>query len=206
MPSVRGKPEGVVRASLFRLGFKKPSPFSFFCGPHERSWGPLFWYYSPSAGTHPTTPALIPESDPRAPIPMPDVTVTRRLMFNAAHRVHNPALSDEENARLFGKCNNPNWHGHNYTLDVSVQGPIDARTGYVMDLGVLKQLVEERVVNKIDHKNFNLDVDFMRGVIPTSENIIVAIWRELEPAIRPSRLTRLVLWETTNNYVEYAGE
>ena len=137
---------------------------------------------------------------------MPDVTVTRRLMFNAAHRVHNPTLSDEENARLFGKCNNPNWHGHNYTLDVSVQGPIDARTGYVMDLGVLKQLVEERVVDKIDHKNFNLDVDFMRGVIPTSENIIVAIWRELEPAIRPSRLTRLVLWETTNNYVEYSGE
>jgi 6-pyruvoyltetrahydropterin/6-carboxytetrahydropterin synthase len=137
---------------------------------------------------------------------MPDVTVTRRLMFNAAHRVHNPTLSDEENARLFGKCNNPNWHGHNYTLDVSVQGPIDARTGYVIDLGVLKQLVEERVVNKIDHKNFNLDVDFMRGVIPTSENIIVAIWRELEPAIRPSRLTRLVLWETTNNYVEYSGE
>jgi len=137
---------------------------------------------------------------------MPDVIVTRRLMFNAAHRVHNPTLSDEENARLFGKCNNPNWHGHNYTLDVSVQGPIDARTGYVMDLGVLKQLVEERVVNKIDHKNFNLDVDFMRGVIPTSENIIVAIWRELEPAIRPSRLTRLVLWETTNNYVEYSGE
>jgi len=137
---------------------------------------------------------------------MPDVTVTRRLMFNAAHRVHNPTLSDEENARLFGKCNNPNWHGHNYTLDVSVQGPIDARTGYVIDLGVLKQLVEERVVNKINHKNFNLDVDFMRGVIPTSENIIVAIWRELEPAIRPSRLTRLVLWETTNNYVEYSGE
>jgi len=137
---------------------------------------------------------------------MPDVTVTRRLMFNAAHRVHNPALSDAENARLFGKCNNPNWHGHNYTLDVSVRGPIDARTGYVIDLGVLKQLVEDRVVNKIDHKNFNLDVDFMRGVIPTSENIIVAIWRELEPAIRPSRLTRLVLWETSNNYVEYAGE
>ena len=137
---------------------------------------------------------------------MPDVTVTRRLMFNAAHRVHNPALSDAENTRLFGKCNNPNWHGHNYTLDVSVRGAIDGRTGYVMDLGILKQLVEERVVNKIDHKNLNLDVDFMRGVIPTSENIIVAIWRELEPAIRPGRLTRLVLWETPNNYVEYSGE
>ena len=137
---------------------------------------------------------------------MPDVTVTRRLMFNAAHRVHNPALSDDENTRLFGKCNNPNWHGHNYTLDVSVRGPIDARTGYVVDLGLLKRLVEERVVNQIDHRNFNLDVAFMRDVIPTSENIVVAIWRELEPAIRPGRLARLVLWETPNNYVEYAGE
>ena len=137
---------------------------------------------------------------------MPIVTVTRRLQFNAAHRVHNPALSDEENTRLFGKCNNPNWHGHNYTLDVSVSGPVDDRTGYVLDLGALKKIVEERAVNLIDHKNFNLDVPFMRDVIPTSENIIVAIWRELEPAIRPGRLVRLLLWETTNNYVEYSGE
>jgi 6-pyruvoyltetrahydropterin/6-carboxytetrahydropterin synthase len=137
---------------------------------------------------------------------MPEVTVTRRLMFNAAHRVHNPELSDAENARLFGKCNNPNWHGHNYTLDVSVRGPIDKRTGYVIDLGVLKRIVEERVIGKIDHKNLNLDVDFMQGVNPTSENIIVAMWRELEPAVKPGRLIRLVLWETTNNYVEYTGE
>jgi 6-pyruvoyltetrahydropterin/6-carboxytetrahydropterin synthase len=137
---------------------------------------------------------------------MPHVTVTRRLMFNAAHRVHNPALSDEENRRIFGKCNNPNGHGHNYTLDVSVRGSIDERTGYVMDLGLLKTLVEERAVNRMDHRNFNLDVDFMHGVIPTSENIIVAIWRELEPAVHPGTLVRLVLWETTNNYVEYTGD
>jgi 6-pyruvoyltetrahydropterin/6-carboxytetrahydropterin synthase len=137
---------------------------------------------------------------------MPDVTVTRRLMFNAAHRVHNPELPEAENERLFGKCNNPNWHGHNYTLDVSVRGPIDPRTGYVIDLGVLKQLVKERVVDRIDHKNLNLDVPFMRGIIPTSENIITAMWRELEPAVRPGRLVRLVLWETPNNYVEYTGE
>jgi 6-pyruvoyltetrahydropterin/6-carboxytetrahydropterin synthase len=137
---------------------------------------------------------------------MPLVTVTRRLQFNAAHRVHNPALSDEENERTFGKCNNPNWHGHNYTLDVSVRGDVDERTGYVIDLGVLKKLVEERAVNLIDHKNLNLDVPFMRGVIPTSENIVVAIWRELDAAIRPGKLTRLVLWETPNNYVEYTGE
>ena len=137
---------------------------------------------------------------------MPTVTVTRLLRFNAAHRVHNPALSDEENIRLFGKCNNPNWHGHNYTLDVSVSGEVDERTGYVLDLGVLKKIVEERAVNLIDHRNFNLDVPFMRGVIPTSENIVVAIWRELEPAIRPGKLVRLVMWETPNNYVEYTGE
>ena len=137
---------------------------------------------------------------------MPQVTVTRRLQFNAAHRVHNPDLPDAENVRLFGKCNNPNWHGHNYTLDVSVRGEIDARTGYVLDLGVLKQIVEERAVNKIDHKNLNLDVDFMHGIIPTSENIIVAIWKQLAPAITPATLVRLVLWETPNNYVEYSGE
>ena len=137
---------------------------------------------------------------------MTEVTVTRRLMFNAAHRVHNPDLSDAENERLFGKCNNPNWHGHNYTLDVSVRGPIEARTGYVLDLGVLKGIVTERVVGKIDHKNLNLDVDFMRGIIPTSENIITAIWRELEPVVHPGRLVRLVLWETPNNYVQYTGE
>ena len=127
-------------------------------------------------------------------------------MFNAAHRVHNPELSDAENLRLFGKCNNPNWHGHNYTLDVSVKGEIDPRTGYVIDLGLLKGIVEEHAVDKIDHKNVNLDVDFMRGVIPTSENIIVAIWKQLEPAIRPRTLVRLVLWETANNYVEYTGD
>ena len=136
---------------------------------------------------------------------MPEVTVTRRMHFNAAHRVHNPALSDEENQRLFGRCNNPNWHGHNYILDVSVAGPVEARTGYVMDLAVLKRVVQEAVIDKIDHRNFNLEVDFMRGVIPTAENIVVGCWRVLEPRVLPARLVRLVLWETPNNYVEYEG-
>ncbi len=136
---------------------------------------------------------------------MPVVTVTRRLHFNAAHRVHNPALSDEENRALFGKCNNPNWHGHNYVLDVSVTGSIDARTGYVVDLSQLKTIVERDVIDQIDHRNFNLDVDFMRGTIPTSENIIVGIWRILEPAVAPAKLSKLVLWETPNNSVEYDG-
>ena len=137
---------------------------------------------------------------------VPHVTVTRRLLFNAAHRVHNPALSDEENTALFGKCNNPNWHGHNYTLDVSVTGPVDERTGYVIDLAKLKQVVTREVIDKVDHKNFNLEVDFMQGVIPTTENIVVAMWNVLAPAITPARLRRLVLWETPNNYVEYEGE
>ncbi len=136
---------------------------------------------------------------------MPRVTVTRRLRFNAAHRVHNPALSDQENAAIFGKCNNPNWHGHNYILDVSVEGDIDDRTGYVFDLGALKQIVEREIVDKVDHRNFNLDVDFMESVIPTSENIIVAFWRLLDDRVKPARLAKLVLWETENNYVEYTG-
>lgn len=137
---------------------------------------------------------------------MPVVSVTRRLRFNAAHRVHNPALSDEENSALFGKCNNPNWHGHNYQLDVSVTGEIDARTGYVMDLGVLRAIVQREVIDKLDHRNLNLDVDFLAGINPTSENIVVACWNVLAPALLPRRLTRLRLWETENNHVEYEGE
>ena len=133
------------------------------------------------------------------------VTITRRLQFNAAHRVHNPALSDAENKALFGKCNNPNWHGHNYTLDVSVSGPVDEKTGYVVDLSHIKRVVEREVIDKVDHRNFNLEVDFMQGVIPTTENIVVAMWRVIEPAMRPAKLTKLVLWETQNNYVEYDG-
>ncbi|HEU4997248.1 MAG TPA: 6-carboxytetrahydropterin synthase [Gemmatimonadaceae bacterium] len=136
---------------------------------------------------------------------LPHVTVTRRLHFSAAHRVHNPAMSDEENRRTFGKCNNPNWHGHNYILDVSVRGPLDERTGYVIDLTRVKEIVQQQVIDKVDHRNLNVEVDFLRDTIPTTENVIVAFWRVLEPALRPARLTRLVLWETVNNYVEYDG-
>ena len=136
----------------------------------------------------------------------PQVTVTRRLHFSAAHRVHNPAMSDEENRRVFGKCNNPNWHGHNYILDVSVTGTLDEKTGYVIDLSRVKQIVEERVVQFVDHRNLNLEVEFLRGIIPTTENVVVAFWRVLEPALKPARLTKLVLWETVNNYVEYGGD
>lgn len=135
----------------------------------------------------------------------PQVTVTRRLHFSAAHRVHNPAMSDDENRRTFGKCNNPNWHGHNYILDVSVRGPLDARTGYVIDLSRVKEIVHTHVIDKVDHRNLNIEVDFLAEMIPTTENVVVAFWRVLEPALKPARLTRLVLWETVNNYVEYDG-
>ncbi len=137
---------------------------------------------------------------------MPVVTITRRLRFNAAHRVHNPALSDAENTALFGKCNNPNWHGHNYTLDVSVTGPIDPVSGYVMDLARLRDLVEREVLEQVDHRNLNLDVPFMTGINPTSENLVVAIWNVLAPQVTPAALTRLRLWETEHNFVDYHGE
>jgi 6-pyruvoyltetrahydropterin/6-carboxytetrahydropterin synthase len=136
---------------------------------------------------------------------MPQVTVTRRLNFNAAHRLHNPELSESENRELFGLCNNPNWHGHNYRLDVSVIGEVDERTGYVIDLKRLRDIVEMHLIDKMDHKNLNVEVDFMRGVNPTAENIVIACWRVLEPVVRPGRLKRLRLWETDNNYVEYEG-
>lgn len=137
---------------------------------------------------------------------MPRVTVTRRVHFNAAHRVHNPALSDEENERLFGRCNNPNWHGHNYVLDVSVEGEPDPVTGYVMDLARLRDIIQREVLSEVDHRNFNIDVPFMRDVIPTTENIVVTFWRRIQPHVAPARLKRIVLWETENNYVEYSGE
>lgn len=137
---------------------------------------------------------------------MPIVTATRRLRFNAAHRIHNPALSDEENTRLFGKCNNPNWHGHNYVLEVSVTGEVDPTSGYVMDLGVLRDVVEREVIEPMDHRNLNLEVPFLRGINPTSENIVVACWHALLPHVAPARLSKLRLWETENNYVEYSGD
>lgn len=136
---------------------------------------------------------------------MPIVTVTRRLHFNAAHRVHNPALSDEENQRLFGKCNNPNWHGHNYVLEVSVRGPVEERTGYVMDLARLRDLVTREVVSRVDHRNMNIDVDFMQGVIPTTENIAIACWRLIAPLVAPATLVCVRLSESENNWVEYDG-
>lgn len=137
---------------------------------------------------------------------MPTVYVTRRVHFNAAHRLHNPDKSDAWNREVFGKCNSPNYHGHNYVLKVTVAGEPDPETGYVIDLGDLKQLLHERVIDKVDHKNLNLEVDFMEGVLTSTENFIVAIWNELEGALPSGRLHRLQLYETERNMAEYMGE
>jgi 6-pyruvoyltetrahydropterin/6-carboxytetrahydropterin synthase len=140
----------------------------------------------------------------------PQVIVTRRTHFNAAHRLHNPVLPDAENARLFGPCANPNYHGHNYNLDVSVIGGVDPATGYVLDIKSLKDLVEEHVLRRLDHKNLNLDVPEFRDptppLNPTAENIVIVCWKLLEPVIPRGKLHRLVLWETDRNLVEYRGE
>lgn len=135
---------------------------------------------------------------------MPSVTVTRRVHFNAAHRLHNPALSDDENRRIFGACNNPNYHGHNYELEVSVTGAVDPVTGYVADLGEVKAIVEELVLARLDHRNLNLDVPEFARLNPTTENLVVIIWRLLDGRL-PGTLTRLVLWETPRNCVAYEG-
>ena len=135
----------------------------------------------------------------------PVVTVTRRAHFNAAHRLHNPALSEAENARIFGPCANLNYHGHNYNLDVSVTGEVDPATGYVIDIKTLKDLIETHVSRRFDHKNLNLDVPEFRDTIPTAENIVLVCWRLLAPVIPRGRLSRIVLWETERNLVEYTG-
>jgi 6-pyruvoyltetrahydropterin/6-carboxytetrahydropterin synthase len=137
---------------------------------------------------------------------MPTVKVTRRLHFSAAHRLFNPAYSDAKNLEVFGLCSNPNWHGHNYELDVTVEGEMDPSTGFVIDLKKLRDVAEEVVVNDVDHRNLNLDVDWLQGVLPTTENLVVAIWNRLVDRIPAGRLVRLVLWETPRNYVEYSGE
>ncbi|MCF8267143.1 MAG: 6-carboxytetrahydropterin synthase [Ignavibacteriales bacterium] len=134
------------------------------------------------------------------------IYVTRREVFSAAHRLHNDNLSAEENWNLFGKCNNPNGHGHNYVLEVVVAGEIDCITGYVIDLKILKEIIRKNVIAKVDHKNLNYDVDFLSGKNPTAENIALGIWQQLEGKIPSGTLFSVKLYETENNYVEYRGE
>jgi 6-pyruvoyltetrahydropterin/6-carboxytetrahydropterin synthase len=133
------------------------------------------------------------------------VYVTRRETFAAAHRLFKEGLSDEENLKMFGKCSSPNWHGHNYKLEVVVAGEIDPATGFVLDIKRLKEIIHRYVISKVDHKNLNIDTDFMRGLIPTSENIVIAIWDQLVDKIPAGKLYSVKLFETENNYFEYRG-
>ena len=132
--------------------------------------------------------------------------MTRRETFAAAHRLYKDGLSDKENLEMFGKCSNPNWHGHNYTLEVVVAGEINPSTGFVLDIKHLKEIIHQNVISKVDHKNLNIDTDFMRGLIPTSENIVVSIWKQLADKIPGGKLFSVKLYETENNYFEYRGE
>lgn len=137
---------------------------------------------------------------------MPRATVVRRVHFNAAHRLHNPARSDEWNRETFGPCNHPNYHGHNYEADLCVEAEIDAVTGYALDVGVLKRLFDEHVHVHLDHRNLNLDVPWFAERLPSAENIAVFIWEQIAPRLPAGRLSCVRLWETPRNYVEYRGE
>jgi 6-pyruvoyltetrahydropterin/6-carboxytetrahydropterin synthase len=135
------------------------------------------------------------------------IYITRRERFNAAHKLFKAEWSDEKNLEIFGKCSNPNWHGHNYELYVTVKGSINPETGFVVDLKFLSKLIKERVIDKLDHANINLDVDFMKGRMASTEVLALAIWEQLEAPIREEGclLHCVKLYETENNFVEYFG-
>lgn len=134
------------------------------------------------------------------------IHVTRRAEFSASHYYHNPELSPEENRRIFGKCNNPHGHGHNYALEVTVAGDVNPTTGMVLDLKDLKKLLEEEVLEVMDHKFLNMDVPVFAKKIPTTENIAVEIWNLIAPKLSFGRLHRIRLYETSDLYVDYYGE
>ena len=138
------------------------------------------------------------------------IYVSRKEHFNAAHKVSNPAWSKEKNLEVFGPCANENWHGHNYDLIVTVKGTPNPDTGFVMDLKKLSDLIRNEVIEKLDHKNLNLDVDFMKGKMASTENLVFEIWKILAPrisALEPkASLHSIRLFETINNYIEYFGE
>ncbi|MCE3227597.1 MAG: hypothetical protein K0S32_2148 [Bacteroidetes bacterium] len=131
------------------------------------------------------------------------IAVYRKEHFNAAHRLHNPALSDSENAMLFGKCNHPNYHGHNYELIVKVTGEVDPKTGYVIDMKLLGDLVKKEVIEKFDHRNLNLDTKEFKELNPTAENIAMVIHNLLEPKLDKRYELKIILYETERNFVEF---
>lgn len=136
------------------------------------------------------------------------IYITRRECFNAAHRLFKAEYSDEQNLSVFGKCSNPNWHGHNYTLFVTVKGDVNPDTGFLVNLKDLSAIIDQRVIEKLDHRNINLEVDFMAGKLASTENLAIGIWNELSEPITTmgASLHCIKLYETENNFVEYHGD
>lgn len=134
------------------------------------------------------------------------VYVTRRETFSAAHRLYNPKFSEIENKKIFGKCSNPNGHGHNYVLEVVVSGNPDKETGFVINISELKEIIKEHILEKVDHKNLNVETDFLKDTIPTTENIATGIWNVLVDKIPKGKLYSVKLSETEKNFFEYRGE
>lgn len=136
------------------------------------------------------------------------IYITRKEHFNAAHKLWNDKWSADKNHEVFGKCANENWHGHNYYIHVTIKGEINPETGYLMDLKTLSNILKDRVLEKLDHKNLNLDVDFMKGKLASTENLIVAIWNQIASPIEDEGATlhQIRLYETENNYADYFGE
>ncbi|MGB0166536.1 MAG: 6-pyruvoyl trahydropterin synthase family protein [Luteibaculum sp.] len=140
---------------------------------------------------------------------MPLIEITRREHFNAAHKLWNPDWSTEKNHEVFGKCANENWHGHNYELFITVKGEPQEDTGYVCDLKALSDIIKQEVTEKLDHKNINLDVPFMKGIMASTENLVIAIWNILNPLVKEKlncQLYCVKLYETRNNFATYYGE
>jgi 6-pyruvoyltetrahydropterin/6-carboxytetrahydropterin synthase len=136
------------------------------------------------------------------------IHITRRERFSAAHKLSKAEWSNEKNFETFGKCANPNWHGHNYTLWVTVKGEPEPSTGFVVDLSALSNVINEKVIKYVDHKNLNMDVEFMKGLMTSTENIAIAIWKQLAEPVKTlgAELHSVKLQETENNYVEYFGQ
>ncbi len=134
------------------------------------------------------------------------VFITRKEYFCASHRLFNESFTDAENFETFGKCSNPAGHGHNYELSVTVAGEPDPKTGMIIDLKKLSDLIKEEIINKVDHKNLNVDVDFLQGVIPTTENLVRIFWNILNPKIKQGKLYSIQISETAKNFTEYRGE
>ena len=136
---------------------------------------------------------------------MPKVSISRKEHFNAAHRLHNPNWTDDKNEEVFGKCNNPNWHGHNYDLIVTLIGEIDEKTGYVYDMKKLSDLIKKYVLDRFDHRNLNLDIEEFKHLNPTAENIVKVIFDILRDKIEEKYEMKITLYETERNFVEYSG-